>query len=231
MNSPLDGGGGTLPAFGVVSAPPGVEPTGKGRVVDAAMVDGVTAMMAMFYPLIATGGWAQERGTNLLDSGAHFYAVYETSDGRYVSVAAIEPRFYDALLDGLGLDPAGLPDQMDASCWPSMRRRFAEIFRTRTRDEWCDVLEHSDACFAPVLAPLEALAHPHHLARRTFQNVNGVPHPAPAPRFGDAGPRPIPPPAPRPGEYTAEVLAEAGLPPAEIQALTTPQGAHHARLH
>ncbi|MGP3916306.1 CaiB/BaiF CoA transferase family protein [Nonomuraea sp. 10N515B] len=205
------GGGGMYLAVGVVSALLAALVTGEGRVVDAAMIDGVAAMMAMFHPLIANGSWSERRGTNVLDGGAHFYNVYETADGCHVSVAAIEPPFYRALLTGLGLDGEDLPAQLDRAAWPAMRERFATIFRTRTRDEWCAVLEHTDACFAPVLTPTEALDHPHHLARGTFLDVEGVQRLG----GGSSGEPPVP------GEHTAQVLAEAGLTQAEIQALTT----------
>ena len=211
------GGGGMLLAVGILSALIERARSGRGQVVDAAMVDGAALLMTMIYEQRALGTWADERGANYIDGGAHFYDTYETADGRYVAVGAIEEQFYSCLLEVMGLDPAGLPDQWDRKRWPEMRARFAAVFRTRTRDEWCALLEAKEACFAPVLDLDEAPAHPHLVARRTFMDVDGAAVPAPAPRFSrsTAGP---PPPAPKFGAHTHEVLAAAGFSDEEIAA-------------
>lgn len=212
------GGGGMLLAFGVVAAILAAQRTGKGQVVDAAMVDGAAVLGTVFHALEAGGSWTGPRGTNLLDTGAHFYEVYETADGGMVGVGAIEPQFYAELLDRLGLAGEDLPAQMDAAQWPTMKDRFAAVFRTRTRDDWVEVFEGSDACVAPVLSPAEAPDHPHNRARGTFTEVAGVVQPAPAPRFS-ATPSSIQRPPPHPGERGDEALADWGVPEAEIDAL------------
>jgi alpha-methylacyl-CoA racemase len=210
------GGGGMLLAFGLVCALMSARRTGVGQVVDAAMVDGSALLMLPFF-----GGrdTPTTRGTNLLDSGAPFYDAYETADGKWVSVGAIEPQFYGELLAGLGIDPDSLPQQMDSGSWPATKELFAGIFRTRTRDEWCEVFEGSDACFAPVLELSEVDEHPHSSARAAFVEIGGTVQPAPAPRFSGtpgsvrAGP-------PRSGEHTEEVLAEwAGIGGERLEAL------------
>jgi alpha-methylacyl-CoA racemase len=178
------GGGGMLLAFGMCAAIISARQTGVGQVVDAAMVDGAAALMTMTYTLMSAGIWKDQRGTNLLDTGAHFYEVYETSDGGYMALGAIEPQFYAELIRLLGLEGEELPDQMDRDAWPQMKERFAALFATRTRAEWESVFEGSDACVAPVLSPSEAPNHPHMRARGTFTEVAGVVQPAPAPRFG-----------------------------------------------
>jgi alpha-methylacyl-CoA racemase len=208
------GGGGMLLAFGVVCALRAVERSGRGQVVDAAMIDGVAALMAPFYPSASTGRMGP-RGTNLLDSGAPFYGVYETADGRYVSVGAIEPPFYRALLDGLGLCEIEPSTQMNRDEWAVVRKAIAARFATRTRSEWVEVFAGTDACVAAVLNPAEALTHPHHVARRSFTTIAGRPHPMPAPRFADTPPG-EPRPAPSIGEHTEAILAELGLTPDEV---------------
>jgi alpha-methylacyl-CoA racemase len=176
------GGGGMLLAFGVACALLEARASGKGQVVDAAMVDGASLLAAMFSGFLAANHWSEERGVNLLDSGAPWYDVYETKDGKYVSIGAIEARFYDELLARLNLERQGLPAQHDRGGWPVLRRKFTEVFRSKTRDEWCRVFEGSDACFAPVLSFSEARGHPHARHRNSFLNEN-LPQPAPAPRF------------------------------------------------
>jgi alpha-methylacyl-CoA racemase len=178
------GGGGMLLAFGVASALVEVARSGQGQVVDAAMLDGAASLSTMLHSLRALGAWHDERGVNLLDSGAPFYEVYETSDGGYFAVGAIEPQFYAALVKGLGLELSELPAQMDRSQWRATKERFAAIFSSKTRDDWCEVFDGEDACATPVLSPAEAPAHPHAVARHTFQEVDGVAQPSPAPRFG-----------------------------------------------
>ncbi len=182
------GGGGMLLALGIVAALVERESSGEGQVVDAAMVDGASILMARFHGLRAGGFWTDRRGSNLLDTGAPFYDVYETADGRYVSVGSLEPQFFAELVARLGLE--GDPEfacQLDRRTWPKMRHRLSAIFKGRTRDEWVELLEGSDACFAPVLGLGEAAAHPHNQARRSFVEVDGVVQPRPAPRFSRTG--------------------------------------------
>jgi alpha-methylacyl-CoA racemase len=183
------GGGAMLLAFGVLSALFESQRSGKGQVIDAAMTDGAALMSSMMYGFKSAGQWSNQRGENLLDGGAHFYDTYACADGKYVAVGAIEPQFYALLRDRCGIadDPA-FDAQMDAARWPLLKLRMADLFRTRTRDEWCVLLEGSDACFAPVLDWDEAPAHPHNVARGTFIDVAGVMQPAPAPRFSRTPP-------------------------------------------
>lgn len=203
------GGGGLVLAFGMVCALLEAKSSGKGQVVDAAMVDGASMLLASLYGAHQTGWWSDERGTNLLDGGAHFYEVYETRDGGYVSVGAIEPQFYAELLDGMGLAGAELPAQMDRGAWPEMKQRFAAVFATKTRSEWTEIFEGRDACVAPVLSLAEAHTHPHNRARGTFVEAFGARHPSPAPRFSrtpatiESGPSGV-------GQHSDEILAEIG---------------------
>ena len=208
------GGGGMLLAFGVVCALLEASNSGEGQVVDAAMVDGSAVLTTMFHGIRAGGLWSDERGTNMLDSGAHFYDVYETADGKYVSVGSIEPQFYAELLRLTGLDGADVP-HMDRARWPELKGRLAEVFRTRTRDEWCEVMEGTDVCFAPVLSLSEAPTHPHNRHRGTFIEVDGVVQPAAAPRFSRTPGGVSAPPA-QPGQHTDDVLADFGFQPAEV---------------
>jgi alpha-methylacyl-CoA racemase len=212
------GGGGMLLALGVVAALLEAGRSGAGQVVDAAMVDGAALLTTQFHELLAAGLWTEERGANLLDGGAPFYGVYETADGRHLAVGALEPQFWAELLRRLGLDGGDLPAQPDRDGWPLLRERLAALFRTRTREEWCELLAGTDACVAPVLGFGEAPAHPHHRARGTFVDVGGVTQPAPAPRFSRT-PCDPPTPAPRPGEHTDQALADWGLPPDRIARL------------
>jgi alpha-methylacyl-CoA racemase len=217
------GGGGMLLAVGVLAAlwerERGRSGSGSGQVVDAAMVDGVALLMAPFVGARASGFWSDRRGENLLDSGAPFYDCYETSDAKWVAVGAIEPQFFAALVEGLGLadDPA-MPAQHDQARWPELRERLAATLRSRTRDHWTELFSDRDACVAPVLDVLEAVDHPHNVARSTFVEVGGVPHPAPAPRF-DRTPNPVPRPANRPGYDTDGALAAWGIATERIAAL------------
>ncbi|MGE3620792.1 MAG: CaiB/BaiF CoA transferase family protein [Acidimicrobiia bacterium] len=204
------GGGGMLLAYGLVCGVLQARATGRGQVVDAAMVDGAAVLMTMFHALRAMGSWGPERGTNLLDTGAHFYDVYETRDGRYVSVGSIEPQFYALLLEALGLEDDDLPHQRDRAAWPGLKERVAAVFRTRTRDEWTELLEGTDVCFAPVLSMDEAPAHPHNVERGTFAERHGVVQPSPAPRFSATPPALDRPPA-HPGQHTDEILHDAGF--------------------
>ncbi|MCU1355670.1 MAG: CoA transferase [Acidimicrobiales bacterium] len=204
------GGGGMLLAFGVCAALVEVSRSGEGQVIDAAMVDGAASLMTMTWSFKHMGIWGPDRGTNLLDTGAHFYDTYETSDGKYVSIGSIEPQFYAELLRLTGLEGADLPKQMDRSQWPALKERFAELFRQKTRDEWCALMEHTDVCFAPVLSMDEAPQHPHIAERGTFTEVAGLVQPAPAPRFSRTPGEVSRPPA-HAGQHTDEVLADWGL--------------------
>jgi alpha-methylacyl-CoA racemase len=203
------GGGGMLLALGVCAALVERSRSGKGQVVDAAMVDGAATLMAFIHGFYASGGWG-ERGTNLLDTGAHFYDTYETKDGKYVSIGSIEPQFYAELLEKTGLDKEPLPNQMDRTQWRAMKQRLTALFKTKTRDEWCALMEGSDVCFAPVLTIPEAYAHPHNIARKTFVDVAGVTQPGPSPRFSRT-PGEIKRPPPHPGQHTNEALADWGI--------------------
>lgn len=211
------GGGGMLLVVGVLAALVERAVSGEGQVVDAAMVDGTALLMSVFWGLDAMGVWGP-RGTNVLDGGAPWYSVYETADGEYVSVASFEPKFYAELLRVLGLDDVDPAAQMDRSTWPALRERMASVFRTRTRDEWVDTMRGHEVCFAPVLAMGEARDHPHHRARRVFVDVDGAPHPAPAPRFSRTEGR-IAGAAVPAGADTDDVLADWGFTPDEIEAL------------
>lgn len=212
------GGGGLLLAFGLLAGLLERERSGQGQVVDAAMVDGVALLAAPFFAWAQTGQWSPERGTNMIDSGAPYYDAYETLDGRWISVAAVEPRFYAALLDLLGLDPATLPDQDDRDSWPVLKEKIAAVIRTRTRDAWCALAAGREVCIAPVLAPDEVADDPHLSARGTFQRNAGVWQPAPAPRFSRTPARLAQPPA-APGEHTLEGLLAWGIPESRIRKL------------
>jgi alpha-methylacyl-CoA racemase len=177
------GGGGMLLAFGIVCALVEAKTSGRGQVVDAAMVEGASLLAAMFAGFLAQGSWSEERGVNVLDTGAPWYGAYETKDGRYVAIGAIEAKFYAELIERLGLSGESLPEQNDRSRWPELHARFERIFKSKTREEWCKVFEGSDACFAPVLTFSEARRDPHNVARASFVDLAGVPQPAPAPRF------------------------------------------------
>ena len=212
------GGGGMFLAFGMVCGILEAHRSGKGQVVDAAMVDGAATLMTMFHAFTAMGAWRPERGTNLLDTGAHFYDVYECADGTYVSLGSIEPQFYAELRRLAGLDDAVWDPQMDRSQWPALKEKLQVVFRTKTRAEWCALMEHSDVCFAPVLSIAEAPKHPHNVARSTFVEVAGVTQPAPAPRFSRTVPVISSPPS-HPGQHTTAVLSLAGFDAADIDRL------------
>jgi alpha-methylacyl-CoA racemase len=219
------GGGGMLLAYGLVCGLLEAERSGKGQVVDAAMVDGTAALMAMFFSMGAGGGFNDERGTNMLDSGAHFYDTYETKDGKFVCVGSIEPQFYALLVEKGGLDSDRFGDQMDRSRWPEYKQELEQVFRAKTRDEWCEIMEGSDVCFAPVLSIFEAPQHPHNQYRSTFVEIDGVVQPAPAPRFSRT-PAQIRGSAKSPGADTTEILSELGCSEDEIARLAE-SGAIH----
>ena len=212
------GGGGMYLAFGVVCAILEAKRSGKGQVVDAAMVDGSASLMSMVHGMWSEGIWREERGTNMLDSGAPWYNVYETSDGKWVSIGSIEARFYADLLRRLGLTNEPLPAQHDRDGWPVLKARFTAIFKSRTRDAWDEVFAGSDACYAPVLSISEVAAHPHNAQRKAFVMREGVQQPAPAPRFSRSAPELGA--APREaGADTTAVLTAAGYSAAEITVL------------
>jgi alpha-methylacyl-CoA racemase len=208
------GGGGMLLAFGMVAALLSASRSGEGQVIDAAMVDGSASLMTMIYAFHQFGIWNEQRGSNMLDTGAPFYEVYETADGKYFAVGGIEAKFYAELVEGLevaGAAAAGeFPAQMDRAQWPAMKERFATIFLTKTRDEWAAVFDGTDACAVPVLTPWEAHLHPHNVARSTFVEVDGVVQPAPAPRFSRTPSAVSRPPSP-PGADTVSGLLEWGV--------------------
>ncbi len=211
------GGGGMLLALGICAAFVEVQTSGKGQVVDAAMTDGSALLATMIHTFLSMGVWG-DRGTNMLDTGAPFYDVYECADGEYISLGSIEPQFYAELLRITGLDQEELPKQMDRSQWPKMKLKIAETIRSKTRDQWVELMEGTDVCFAPVLSPSEACSHPHNVERETFVEVAGIKQPAPAPRFSRT-PGVIDGPPPHPGEHTEEVLSSWGFSENEIQNL------------
>jgi alpha-methylacyl-CoA racemase len=212
------GGGGMYLAFGMVCAILEARGSGEGQVVDAAMVDGAASLMTFFHGFRAMGIWNDERGTNMLDTGAHYYDVYECSDGLYISIGSIEPQFYALLRETLGLDDPKWDAQMSRSEWPGLKEDLTAIFKTKSRDEWCAVMEHTDICFAPVLSMAEAPEHPHNVARGTFTHVAGVVQPRPAPRFSRTDSEIQRPPA-HAGQHTNEVLADYGFRADELAVL------------
>jgi len=211
------GGGGLMLAFGLVCALLEAKGSGRGQVVDAAMIDGAATLMASTFAANQVGFWSDERGTNLLDSGAHFYEVYETADGKYISLGSIEPQFYAALLDKLGADASHFENQFDMENWPAMKEKMAAIIRRKTRDEWDEVFSGGDVCYAPVLSMSEVRHHPHHRARNTFIDDGEVWQPAPAPRFSRT-PGTVRHCATAVGQNTVEVLQEFGFSADQIAA-------------
>jgi len=212
------GGGALYLAMGLLAAVIEAQRSGEGQVVDAAIVDGVSSLMTMQYSLKQMGQWSDNRGTNLIDGGAPFYNVYETSDGLYVSIAPVEGRFYGEMLSRIGLGHEELPRQNDSKGWAKLNSRFAEIFKSRTRDEWCQLLEGTDACFAPVLTTAEYASHPHSIDREAFVEIDGVTNPSPAPRFSRTPSRVTRVP-PEIGQDTAEVLKDWGIADEQVDAL------------
>jgi alpha-methylacyl-CoA racemase len=212
------GGGGMLLAYGIVCALLEAQRSGRGQVVDAAMIDGASLLTTMFWGMAAANQWSERRGDNVLDGAAPWYATYETQDGKYVAIGAIEPKFYDELLQRLGLADEGLPAQHDRAGWPALRDRFAQVFRARTRDEWVRRFEGSDACFAPVLTFSEAARHPHNVSRGGHADVGGIAQPAPAPRLSRTPPA-VRGASPERGAQGGAALRDWGFTPAEIAAL------------
>ena len=212
------GGGGMYLAYGMVCALLEARNSGKGQVVDAAMVDGAASLMSFIHGMLASGFHSPERGTNLLDTGAHFYDVYECADGGWISLGSIEPQFYAELLDKLGLDAERFGKQNDRDLWPELSEEIAAVVRMKTRDEWDAILEGSDVCYAPVLTVDEAIRHPHNVARGTFIDVGGITQPGPAPRLSRTPGEVRRPPA-HAGQHTDEVLSEAGFDDDEVAAL------------
>ncbi|MEC9395862.1 MAG: CaiB/BaiF CoA-transferase family protein [Actinomycetota bacterium] len=212
------GGGGMYLAYGIVCALLSARSTGEGQVVDAAMVDGAASLMSFFYGMLHTGFATEGRGENMLDTGAHFYDVYECADGGWISIGSIEPQFYAELVEKLGLDPDDFADQHERSRWPELKEKVAAMVATKTRDEWDAVLEGSDVCYAPVLTVSEAKEHPHHVARGTFVESGGIVQPGPAPRLSRTPGQIRRPPA-HAGQHTDELLSELGLAADRIAAL------------
>ena len=204
------GGGAMYLAVGVLAAAWSARSSGIGQVVDAAMVDGVAHLMSAFQAYRQQGTWTANRGENIVDGGAPFYGTYETADGKYVAVGAIEPQFYAALISVMDLDPSSLPPQNERAHWPAVRERFAAVFRGRSRDDWVEAAAGRDACLAPVLTIDEAPQHPQMVARGTFTSFDDVLHPSPAPRLS-ATPGSLRRPPPLPGQHQAEVLQEWGV--------------------
>ena len=212
------GGGGMFLVTGILAALIETQRSGKGQVVDAAMTDGSAVLMSIFNSLHAMGMWTPKRGVNLLDSGAHFYDTYETKDSKYISIGSLEPQFYAQLIEKAGLDPELFSNQMNQREWPTLKEKLSEVFKRKTQAEWCEMMEGSDVCFAPVLDFIEAQQHPHNVARETYIEVDGMVQPAPAPRFSRTpsevqfGPRAA-------GENTDEVLRAWGFSADRIQEL------------
>ncbi|MDP6975126.1 MAG: CaiB/BaiF CoA-transferase family protein [Acidimicrobiales bacterium] len=212
------GGGGMYLAFGMVCALLEARTSGQGQVVDAAMVDGAASLMSFIHGMLASGFHTPERGVNMLDTGAHFYDVYECADGGWISIGSIEPQFYAELVEKLGLDPERFGNQLDRSLWSELTEEVAAVVRTKTRDEWDAILEGSDVCYAPVLTAAEAAGHHHNVARGTFIEVGGITQPGPAPRLSRTPGEVRRPPA-HAGQHTDELLAEAGFTDDEVAAL------------
>lgn len=212
------GGGALYLAFGLLAGVIHARETGQGQVVDCAMTDGAASLMAMFYGFKAQGMWSNSRRANMLDGGAHFYDTYKCRDGKWVAIGSIEPQFYALLLEATGINDPEFSKQMDRGAWPALREKLAHVIAQKTRDEWCELMEGTDVCFAPVLDLDEAPKHPHNVARQTFVEVEGVVQPAPAPRFS-ATPGAIQGPPPANGAHDAEALSDWGFDAAELDAL------------
>ncbi|HXV00040.1 MAG TPA: CaiB/BaiF CoA-transferase family protein [Caulobacteraceae bacterium] len=212
------GGGALYLAFGLLAGVVHARASGEGQVIDCAMTDGAASLMAMFYGMKAAGVWGGGRRNNILDGGAHFYDTYRCGDGEWIAIGSIEPQFYALLLEKTGIDDPDFKSQMDRKAWPRLRERLAAVIERKTRDEWCEIMDNTDVCFAPVLSLDEAPKHRHNLARQTFVEVAGVTQPAPAPRFS-ATPGAIAGPPPAIGAHNGEALADWGFSGSEIAAL------------
>ena len=212
------GGGGMMLAYGLVCTMLEAQKSGKGQVVDTAMVDGAAILMGMFFTMMGVGAYSMERGTNLLDGGAHFYGTYETKDGKYISLGSIEPQFYALLVEKAGLDAERFSAQMDGGRWDEFKAELTQVFKTKTRDEWRELMEGTDVCFAPVLALDEVHEHPHNIARNSFLEIDGIVQPAPAPRFSRSEPA-TPTGSRLPGQDSRVVLQDAGFSDAEIESM------------
>ena len=212
------GGGALYLAFGILAGVIKARETGEGQVIDCAMSDGAASLMAMFYGFKASGAWTESRRSNLLDGGAHFYDTYQCSDGKWVSIGSIEPQFYALLLEKTGITDPAFKFQMDRSAWPDLKTKLAAVIATRTQAEWCDLMEATDVCFAPILDLDEAPRHSHNVARKTFVEVAGVTQPAPAPRFSKT-PGVIQGPPPAIGAHDREALKDWGFSDADIDGL------------
>ena len=213
------GGGGMLLAFGIAAALFETQKSGKGQVIDAAMTDGSALLMNAVFGIMNTGRWSSDRGTNLLDGGAHFYGTYETKDGKYVSIGSIEPQFYELLLEKTGIcNDHDLPKQMSRDDWPNLRQKLEEVFILKTRDEWDEIMLGTDICYAPILTLEEAASHPHNSERETFSLSEGLIQASPAPRFSRTPPQ-LPELAKAAGSNTDEILAGLGINQSEIEEL------------
>ena len=217
------GGGGMLLALGLVSALLEAKGSGEGQIVDAAMTDGSALLMTMIYSMKGSGFWQDSMGSNLLDGGAHFYDTYECKDGKFISIGSIEPQFYKLLRELANLEDSIYDNQMSREDWPDLKKEIAKVFLNKTRDEWCDLMEGTDVCFAPVLSMWEAPQHPHNIARKTFIELEGLDQPAPAPRFSKTISEVRSPPA-LAGEHTDEILNEIGIDSDQIKTLRTQGG-------
>ena len=209
------GGGGVYLAMGLLAGILEAGRSGKGQVIDCAMVDGAASLMTVFYGMLAAGIWNPKRGHNILDGGAHFFSVYQTLDDRYIVIGPMEPRFYKLLLEKLNIEDPAFQQQYDPQQWPTLKEKLQEIFKTKTRDEWCALLEGTDVCFSPVLEMSEAHRYPFNEERQTFVEYDGVIQPAPAPRF-DRTPPAIQSPPDEPGRHTEAILKEWGFTEDEI---------------
>lgn len=212
------GGGAMYLLTGILAALVERGSSGKGQVIDAAMTDGTASLLSPFYGLMAMGLWTTDRFSNRLDGGAYYYGSYECSDGKYISIGSLEPQFYALLLEKCEITDPAFQDQLDQASWPEKREKLAELFRTRTRQQWCELMEGTDVCFAPVLNLQEAPAHPHNVARETFVDFEGVTQPAPAPRFSRT-PGAIQSSAAMAGEHSEEILQQWGFAEEEIAEL------------
>ncbi|MBL4607537.1 MAG: CoA transferase [Pseudomonadales bacterium] len=212
------GGGAMYLAFGLMCALFEAQKSGKGQVVDAAMVDGASSLMSMFWTFKNMGMHVEERESNMLDGATHFYDTYETKDGKYISLGSIEPQFYRLLIEKAGLNAEQFAPQMVTAKWPELKAELTEVFKAKTRDEWCEIMEGTDICFAPVLSLSEAPEHPHMKARKTFVELDGITQPAPAPRFSRTSPE-LTTSSRKAGEDTTSILTDFGFDNAEIEDL------------